>query len=351
MSEKILLRCEVPLHSALLSCLAMHQIERLIEIDRRVRAELRPRAADFIEAFEVSRRQIYLDRTKLIEMGAPLDRDPRGGWIYSAPNWVLPTQFLREGELLAFFLSVEIARSQGNAGLQAQLHNAALKIAKSLGDIVSVDLNTLRDSTSYSVSPAAHVDADFYAQLCRAIAHRRMLKMRYYTASSGRTGERVVHPYHLYMARGEWILIAHDESKAPDDHPIRCFNVARISRLEEVAGDAAHYQIAPDFDAKQYVREMFTAERGSQLHHVEIEFDEYQSRYIRERQWHSEQSIEKRADGGLTLRFPASGLQEVARWVMGYGRHAKVLAPDELREIVVAHITQLCESYNAGDGN
>ena len=342
---------EVPLHSTLLSCYLMHQLERLFEIDRRVRAGLKPRADDLAAELEVSRRQIYLDRLNLIEMGAPLACERDGGWVYSAPNWILPTQFLREGELLAFFLSVEIARSQGNAGLQAQLSGAVDKIARSLGDLISVDLNALRDGTSYSISPAARVDADLHAQLCRAQASRRKLRMRYFTASSGRTGERTIHPYHLYMARGEWILIAHDESKAADDTPIRCFNIARISRLTETD---EHFCIAPTFDAERYVREMFTAERGAQLHQVEIEFDEYQARYIRERQFHPDQIIEEHEpdkSGGLTLKFPASGLNEIARWVMGYGRHARVVAPLELREIVVAHITQLCEIYNAEDGN
>ena len=326
----------------------MHQIERLIEIDRRVRAGLKPRAADFVADLEVSRRQIYLDRGKLIEMGAPLDRDRSGGWIYSESNWILPSQYLREGELLAFFLSVEIARSNGNAGLQTQLGNAVDKIARSLGDIVSVDLNTLRDSTSYAISPAARVDADLQLQLSRAIAGRRKLRMGYFTASSGRKSERIIHPYHFYFARGEWILIAHDESKADDDHPVRCFNIARISRLDE---QNSHFRIAPTFDAEAYVREMFAAERGAQLHEVAIAFDPYQARYIRERQWHPDQRIEERPDGELILRFPASGLNEVARWAMGYGRHAKVLAPPELRALVVAHLTELCESYRAGDGH
>ncbi len=329
----------------------MHQLERLIEIDRRVRAGLKPRAADLAAAFEVSKRQIYLDRRKLIEMGAPLARDPEGGWIYSEPNWVLPTQFLREGELLAFFLSVEIARSQGNAGLQSHLQNAVDKIARSLGDIISVDLNALREGTSYSMSPAARVDADLHAQLCRSIAARRKLKMGYFTASSGRRSERVIHPYHLYMARGEWLLIAHDESKAPDDAPIRCFNVARISRLSELDGQGARFCIAPNFDAAAYIREMFTAERGDAIHDVAIEFDEYQARYIREREFHPDQIREEHDDGSLTLRFPASGLNEIARWVMGYGRHAKVVAPDELRDIVVAHIRDLSESYSADANN
>ena len=82
----------------------MHQIERLIEIDRRVRAGLKPRADDLAAELEVSRRQIYLARLNLIEMGAPLACERDGGWVCSAPNWILPTPFLREGELLAFFL-------------------------------------------------------------------------------------------------------------------------------------------------------------------------------------------------------------------------------------------------------
>lgn len=323
----------------------MHQIERLIEIDRRVRAGLLPRADELADELEVSRRQIYLDRQKLIEMGAPLSRAVAGGWVYSEPSWVLPSQFLREGELLAFFLSVEIARSQGNAGLQEQLQNAVDKIAKSLGDIISVDLNALRDSTSYSPSPAASVDAGLHAQLCRSIAGRRKLRMNYFTASSGRQSERVIHPYHLYMARGEWILIAHDQSKSADDAPIRCFNIARISGLQELIGRETHFQIAPTFDAKQYVREMFTAERGDELHEVAIWFDAHQARYIRERIWHEDQTIEEGADGALTLHFRASGLGEVARWTLSYGKCARVVAPPQLRELVADHVRELSVIY------
>ena len=318
----------------------MHQIERLIEIDRRVRAALEPRAGDLAAEFEVSRRQIYLDRAKLIEMGAPLARAAGGGWVYSEPSWVLPTAYLSEGELLAFFLSVEIARAQGNLGLEAPLQSAVAKIAAGLGDLVSVDLNTLRASTSYGASPAARVDAGLYAQLGPLIAARRAVAMRYYTASRGQWGERVVHPYHLYFARGEWFLIAHDEGRAE----VLCFNIARIARLRPLE---ARFCIAPDFDAQQYVREMFCTERGESVVEVAIRFDPYQARYIREREWKSEQTIEEAADGGLTLKFPASGLNEIARWVMGYGRHAEVLGPPELRDIVADHIGESARLYAA----
>ena len=91
----------------------MHQIERLIEIDRRVRATLKPRASDLAAEFEVSRRQVYLDRKKLIEMGAPLTRDAKGGWIYSEPNWVLPHAIFARGRAVGVF---SVGRDRAQSG-------------------------------------------------------------------------------------------------------------------------------------------------------------------------------------------------------------------------------------------
>ena len=46
-------------------------------------------------------------------------------------------------------------------------------------------------------------------------------------------------------------------------------------------------------------------------------------RWIRERQWHPSQQIE--------LRLRVGGVDEVKRWIMGYGYHAEVLQPESLR--------------------
>ena len=90
---------------------------------------------------------------------------------------------------------------------------------------------------------------------------------------------------------------------------------------------------------------MFCAERGAAVVEVAVRFDKYQARYIRERVWQADQSIEEGADGGLTLRFCASGLNEIARWIMSYGRHAQVLAPPELRAIVAENVRAMSAIY------
>jgi predicted DNA-binding transcriptional regulator YafY len=88
------------------------QLERIFEIDRRIRAGLHPNAGQLAEALEVTSRVIYKDREFMVDrFGAPIvfDRERRG-WAYSDRTWLLPTSIVTEGELLAFFLSVELAQ-------------------------------------------------------------------------------------------------------------------------------------------------------------------------------------------------------------------------------------------------
>ena len=318
----------------------MNQFARLFEIDRQIRDGAYPNADALAAQFELTPRQIQYDCARLKAMGAPIRHDrKRGGWGYTDPRWLLPAVRLSEGELLAFFLSVEIARAQGNAGLRESLSRAATKIAQSLGDEVSVDLNALRASTSYNLSPAARVESEVYLQLQRAAAARQKVRLRYFTATRGQWSQRTLHPYHLHFARGEWLLIAYDENR----DALRCFNIARI---EDLSACEQHFERDLGFDAQQYVEEMFVAERGEELVEVAVKFDEYQARYIRERTWHPQQKPpEEQDDGGLILRFPASGLNEIARWVMGYGRHAEVLEPPQLRQIVRDHLRELAQIY------
>ncbi len=318
----------------------MSQVARLIEIDRLVRGGTAPSPLSLARQLGVSRRQIFLDRNRLIsEMGAPLQFDrARRGWVYTDQTWVFSTAILTEGELLAFFLSVEIARSAGNDGLEDALASAVAKIARGLGEVVSVDLSALRDSLSVSSPPAARVNARTAMQLTRAQATRRKVSMHYASASSGETKWRVVHPYHLYVARSEWLLLAFDEDRGET----RTFNVHRIQGLKILR---TPFVRDPTFDPNSMTRTMLWAEAGKKVFEIAVLFDAYQARFIRERSWHPDQRLEEQSDGALVLHFPASGLGEVARWALGYGKHAKVLAPPELIEIVREHVEQLTRTY------
>jgi len=69
---------------------------------------------------------------------------------------------------------------------------------------------------------------------------------------------------------------------------------------------------------------------------VRIVFRGYAARVISERRWHPSQEIGPipGEEGAIELRLRLRGLEEVARWILSWGRWAEVVEPEELRRRV-----------------
>lgn len=317
------------------------QLERIIEIDRQIRAGLYPNAARLAERLEVSMRAVYTDKRFMVDrLHAPIEFDrERGGWYYTDHAWSLPTTFATEGELLAFFLSVDVARRYLGTAFEAPLRSAIAKLADSLGDRIQVSLEQLRQSFTFAAPEAPAVAPELLADLQRAIQQQLPMAVHYYTASRDAWTERIIHPYHLYNTSGDWYVFAYDLRR----QEVRNFHVGRIDRWSLQAG---RFERAPDFSPRQHMQAAFQAERGGDLHSVVIRFGPEPARYIRERRWHaSQEPLEELADGGVVLRMTVSGLGEVKRWVMQYGPGAEVLAPASLRRSVAESLHSAAAQY------
>lgn len=191
------------------------QIERLMEIDRQIWAGLYPNAVRIAEKLEVSKQVIYQDTAFLRDrLGAPSKYDrERGGWYYTDPTWMLPNMFVTEGELAAFFLSVEVAQRYLGTAFEAPLRSAITRLANSLGDRVPVSLEQLREHYTFAAPDTPSVHLQILTDMHRAIQEKRQVLMRYYTASCDEWGERVVNPHYIYNMRCDWYVFAYDESR------------------------------------------------------------------------------------------------------------------------------------------
>ncbi len=79
---------------------------------------------------------------------------------------------------------------------------------------------------------------------------------------------------------------------------------------------------------------------------VVIWFDARTAPYIRERRWHPTQEIQEHPDGSLTLCMLVRGLNDLKRWVLGYGRGAIVREPPELVAMVRDEVEEMSEFYS-----
>ena len=260
------------------------QLERIMEIDRRIRDGEYPNPNQLAKDMEVSRRVIFVDRDFMItRLGAPIEFDRiRCGWYYADETWVLPGIIVTEGELLAFFLSVEIAKRYLGTGLEKTLRSTVEKLSKNVKGSITVDLDTLHSHYSFSAPTLLAANEQALLDLHHAVAGSKRVWMRYYTASRDEHTERIVHPYHLSNIRGDWYLIAYDELRKE----IRNFSVGRIEEWKLLTGK---FKRDPEFSIAKYMGTAFQAERGGESVDVVIRFAPRAARYVREKHWHDSQ--------------------------------------------------------------
>jgi predicted DNA-binding transcriptional regulator YafY len=317
------------------------QLERIMEIDRRIRDGQFPNPNQLAKDLEVSRRVIFVDRDFMItRLGAPIEFDrTRNGWYYADETWVLPGIIVTEGELLAFFLSIEVAKRYLGTGFEETLRSAVEKLSKSVKGSITVDLETLRSHYSFSAPTLLSANEHALLDLHHAIASSKRVWMRYYTASRDEHTERTVHPYHLSNIRGDWYLIAFDELRSK-------FLNFSVGRIEEWRVLGEKFKRDLEFSIAKHMESAFQAERGGDPVEVVIRFAPKAARYIKEKNWHASQQIEDLDDGGLILKLQTGGLGEVKRWVMQYGGDAEVLAPLYLREECLQEIRSMLIRYS-----
>lgn len=78
---------------------------------------------------------------------------------------------------------------------------------------------------------------------------------------------------------------------------------------------------------------------------VKIKFRGIGAKVIESGQHHSSEKMTKLKDGSLIYEIKVAGIDEIYRWVMGFGEDAKVLAPKELKQKIKSSIEKMSRFY------
>lgn len=324
---------------------------RIYVIDREVRRGRYPSIKWLAEKLEVTTRTIQRDVAYMRDqLGAPLEWDSaRKGYTYGGreKEFTLPQLHLTEGELIALYLGQKLLSQYSGTPYEEPIRSAFEKVCLLLPETVSVDLSLVDQIVSFNVEPIRGDEEKvlaIYSALAGAIANKRIVWMRYYSASSDKVAEREVDPYHLRFYEGAWYLIGYCHLRKE----VRTFALDRILDIK-VTEDG--FDFPASFSLHDYLKDAFGLERGPRPVEVVILFDAHEARWIRERVWHPSQDVEIRPDGSLLLRLKVSGLGDIKRWLIGFGAHAQIISPPSLRQEVAEEIRALQKLYEDKQGN
>lgn len=171
-----------------------------------------------------------------------------------------------------------------------------------------------------------------FGQVAKAVLDQREIAFQYRKLGADEAERRKVRPLHLGEVEGGWYLIAHDL----DRDAMRTFALPRISR---VTTGKTRFERPAGFDGEAYLRRSFgvwNVDGDETRHLVRVELRQYAARLAQERRWHPTQEVENLNAKGtrVEVRFEVGRLEEVVRWVLSFGRQAKVIAPPELVRLV-----------------
>jgi proteasome accessory factor B len=118
-----------------------------------------------------------------------------------------------------------------------------------------------------------------------------------------------------------------------------------LARMKSLGVGERTFQRPADFSPEKHFGKAFGAFVGTGDFRVTIRFTARAADQVRERFWHESQETTDLPDGRLEFTVQLGGLDEILRWVLGWGEHAEVLAPEELRQRVRAQVEALSACY------
>ncbi len=322
----------------------LRQADRLARVMRTLQLLLtrgRWNARDIAAEQECSERTIYRDMQVLELAGIPVLFDQDDHCYRVRQDFRFPSLSVTEDEALGQGTAAAIT-----AGPGLDINSGAKPVTRKLAAVSKEDVaKILADAEELvSVLDLKLADHSRHRDIIRTIqwtlVKRKLVSGTYRSPHEAEEVKLQLHPYRLCLVKSAWYLIARPVG---EDAP-RTYRVARFKMLRMLDTNA---EVPNDFDLRRYFGNAWAVYRGDRSFDVEIMFTREAAATAVEAIWHHTQKVHKNKDGSITLTFKVDGLNEIVRWVLGWGSRAKVIQPPELREMILDQLNQSIEAYRA----
>jgi predicted DNA-binding transcriptional regulator YafY len=174
----------------------------------------------------------------------------------------------------------------------------------------------------------------------QAITESRALKIRYRSTTQPKPYDTCFHPYGLVVYSGDLYCIGFMEKYCE----IRTLKLSRVLGVELLAKP---FHTPKDFKLENYLDGSFGIIAWGEPKPITVRLYSWAATAIREHQWHPSQKIVEDGKDSVTVQFELSDTTEFKRWVLGFGRNARVLKPAELVQDIAQELAEAQAVYKA----
>ncbi len=300
--------------------MGMPKNDRLLYILNLLRSRRTLNAARLAEECGVTERSIYRDIISLSEANIPIYYD--NGYKLASDNFLPPLNFtFDEYSCLKLALESSPLRLTGrNAGLLKQVRakvDAGLSPSTREKKKTAVDAAHIEINTTFS-----RAAEKYYTEIEKAINGQCCLRIGYQTIKHGLT-DRTVEPYFIVFRGHAFYFVAWCRMRKE----YRTFRIDRVTALESTG---ERFIRKKGIDPRDYFEASWRICGGKPVD-VVIRFTGSAARVIASGMHHPRERVEAAGDDAVIYRINVAGIDEIKRWILGFGSDAEVLEPEELR--------------------
>jgi len=321
-------------------------LERVMRIHEMVSRNSYPNASQMAREMEVNRKTIQRDINFMRdELEMPLVYDERKhGYYYSRPVQDFPFLKTTADDLVGLILARNALDPMKGSAMEATLRSSFQRLQATMSEQVTIPWSEIDQAFSVKSTGMAERDVFVFERLAKAVLESRELHFSYQKLRDDEPMTRHLQPYHLAEIDGGWYVIGHDLDRGAR----RTF---AVQRMKSVVLTNKRFARSRDFRLEDHFAGSFGvwsgAEQGKEDYQIRVRFRGFAARIVAERRWHPSQEVHAVEEDGsvIDLSMRLSALEDIARWVLGFGSQAEVLEPKELLEKVADELWKAASQY------
>lgn len=295
----------------------MLRADRLFALVHLLSGPTRYGIGELAERLETTPRSIYRDLADLEVRGFAIERgDGRYRLLDSS---VVRRLALTARERLLLALALENPLFDRHPTLRAALRQLQAKVA---GEGEAPAAAVLAGPERSGLSEAAIV-----AAIEEAITASHSIAVLYASISSQQCAWRGIDPWMMVHRASAWYLVGrchvHDEPRT-----------FRLDRITAVLPMGRSFVRPSDFDAEEWFANSWEVAASHEAVDIRILFEPSVAPLIEYALHHASETKQRLPDGRLEYRVRIGPLDELARWIVGFGGNAVAVEPVELVDLV-----------------
>jgi proteasome accessory factor B len=300
-------------------------LQRMMRLHAALKARHFPNCQKIAAELEVSAKTIQRDIDFMRDrLGLPIDYHPQEfGFYYTEAVTGFPSIEVSEGEITALLVAQKALAQYKGTPFERPLHSAFRKLTDGLKGRVSFSWTDLEDVISFRSAGASVSDLELFETVSKGVLRSMEIEFEYRKLNSTGYEPRRVRPFHLGCLENQWYLFGEDLER----RQLRTF---ALPRMRKVALTTKRFRRPADFSIAQVLSGSFGVHSAGKKQRIRLQFDAFAARLVAERKWHESQRVRENADGSIVLELELGGLEEIERWILSWGKHARVLAPKDL---------------------